>query len=105
MLDGDNAIAGVINIITKSPSGKFNAGGGITLGSYDRYRVDAHAGGGYDKMAVSFYSSQESSDGYRANNDYRANDFGGKFVLDQRTVSESTCPDPITRTTSACRGP
>ena len=82
VLYGDNAVAGVINIITKSPSGKFNAGGGITLGSYDRHRVDAHAGGGYDKMAVSFYGSQEDSDGYRANNDYRANDFGGKFVLD-----------------------
>ena len=59
VLYGDNAVAGVINIITKSPSGKFNAGGGITLGSYDRHRVDAHAGGGYDKMAVSFYGSQE----------------------------------------------
>jgi iron complex outermembrane receptor protein len=82
VLYGDNAVAGVINIITKTPSGKFNAGGGITLGSYDRRRVDAHAGGGYDKLAVSFYGSQEDSDGYRANNDYRANDFGGKFVLD-----------------------
>lgn len=82
VLYGDNATAGVINIITKSPSGKLNAGGGITLGSYDRYRVDAQAGGGYGKTAVSFYGSHEDSDGYRDNNDYRADDFGGKVLWD-----------------------
>jgi iron complex outermembrane recepter protein len=82
VLYGDNATAGVINIITKSPSGKPNAGGGVTVGSYDRYRVDAHAGGGYGKTAVSFYGSHEDSDGYRNNNDYRADDVGGKVVWD-----------------------
>jgi len=65
VLYGDNAAAGVINIITKSPSGKLTAGGGIVLGSYDRYRVDAQAGGGYGRTAVSFYGSHEDSDGYR----------------------------------------
>ncbi|MCU0603309.1 MAG: TonB-dependent receptor [Desulfobacterales bacterium] len=82
VLYGDNATAGVINIITKSPSGKLTAGGGVTLGSYDRYRVDAQAGGGYGRTAVSFYGSHEDSDGYRDNNDYRADDFGGKAVWD-----------------------
>jgi iron complex outermembrane receptor protein len=82
VLYGDNASAGVINIITKSPSRQLNAGGGITLGSYDRYRVDAHAGGGYGKTAVSIYGSHEDSDGYRDNNDYRAGDLGGKVVVD-----------------------
>jgi iron complex outermembrane receptor protein len=82
VLYGDNATAGVINIITKSPSKKFNAAGGVTLGSYDRYRVDAQAGGGYAKTAVSFYGSHEDSDGYRDNNDYRADDFGSKVVWD-----------------------
>ena len=82
VLYGDNATAGVINIITKSPSGKLTAGGGVTLGSYDRYRVDAQTGGGYGRTAVSFYGSHEDSDGYRDNNDYRADDFGGKAVWD-----------------------
>jgi len=82
VLYGDNAAAGVINIITKSPSGKLTAGGGIVLGSYDRYRVDAQAGGGYGRTAVSFYGSHEDSDGYRDNNDYRADDFGGKAAWD-----------------------
>jgi iron complex outermembrane receptor protein len=82
VLYGDNATAGVINIITKSPSGKLNAGGGIALGSYDRYRVDAQAGAGFGRTAFSFYGSHEDSDGYRDNNDYRADDFGGKVLWD-----------------------
>jgi iron complex outermembrane recepter protein len=82
VLYGDNAAAGVINIITKAPSPKPTAGGGVTLGSYDRYRFDAHAGGGLGKAALSIYGSIENTDGYRENNDYRARDVGGKIVLD-----------------------
>ncbi len=82
VLYGDNAVAGVINIITKSPSRQFNAGGGVTLGSYDRFKVDAHAGGGVDKTAFSIYGSRSESDGYRENNDLSTEDFGGRVTLD-----------------------
>ena len=82
VLYGDNAAAGVINIITKAPSQKPMAGGGITLGSYDRYRLDARAGGGLGKAALSIYGSLEDTDGYRENNDYRAKDVGGRIALD-----------------------
>jgi iron complex outermembrane receptor protein len=82
VLYGDNAVAGVINIITKTPSQKPTAGGGVTLGSYDRYRFDAHAGGGLGKAALAIYGSIEDTDGYRDNNDYRAKDVGGRIALD-----------------------
>ncbi|MFO7706842.1 MAG: TonB-dependent receptor [Desulfobacterales bacterium] len=82
VLYGDNAVGGVINIITKAPSQKPTAGGGVTLGSYGRYRLGAHAGGGLGKAAVSLYGSLEDTDGYRDNNDYRAKDVGGRLFLD-----------------------
>ena len=82
VLYGDNATAGVINIITKSPSQKFSASGGVTLGSYNRGKVDAYASGGYKRTAVSLYGSLEETDGYRENNDYHSGDLGGKLIFD-----------------------
>jgi iron complex outermembrane receptor protein len=82
VLYGDNAVGGVINIITKTPSRTFTAGGGIALGSYDYYKVDAHAGGGYARSAFSINASRTDSQGYRENNDLSAGDFGGRFVWD-----------------------
>ena len=82
VLYGDNATAGVINIITKSPSQKFSANGGVTFGSYNRAKVDAYASGGYKRTAASLYGSLEETDGYRENNDYHSGDFGGKLIFD-----------------------
>ncbi len=82
VLYGDNAAGGVINIITKTPSDKFTAKGGITLGSYDRKRLEASVSGGYDRIAASFNASHDETEGYRKNNKYKADDFGGKIVFD-----------------------
>lgn len=82
VLYGDNAVSGVINIITKTPSSTPTAGAGVTLGSYDRYKLDAQAGGGIGKAALSLYAGIEDTDGYRDNNDYRAKDIGGRISLD-----------------------
>lgn len=82
VLYGDNATAGVINIITKSPSQKFSANGGVTFGSYSRRKVDAYASGGYKRTAVSLSGSLEDTDGYRENNDYHSGNFGGKLIFD-----------------------
>ncbi|MBU0545153.1 MAG: TonB-dependent receptor [Proteobacteria bacterium] len=82
VLYGDNAAGGVINIITKTPSDKFTAKGGITLGSYDRKRIEASVSGGYDRIAASFNASHDETEGYRKNNKYKADDFGGKIVFD-----------------------
>ncbi len=82
VLYGDNAAAGVINIITKTPSQQFSATGGVTYGSYTRRKVDAYASGGYGRTAVALSGSLEDTDGYRENNDYNAGDLGGKVLFD-----------------------
>lgn len=82
VLYGDNAVAGVINIITKTPSEGFAAKSGISFGSYGRKRLEASAGGGYDRMAASINASFDETDGYRDSNRYEAKDIGGKIVFD-----------------------
>ncbi len=82
VLYGDNAVGGVINIITKTPSEKFTAKTGVGFGSYGRSRFEASVGGGHDKMAASINASYNKTDGYRDNNRYEARDIGGKIVFD-----------------------
>jgi iron complex outermembrane receptor protein len=82
VLYGDNAVGGVINIITKTPSQKaaFSATG--SLGSYNLKKGEFSLAGGKGKVAASFYGDYDSTDGYRQNNEYLARDFGGKAILD-----------------------
>jgi len=82
VLYGDNAVGGVINIITKTPSEGFAAKSGVTVGSYGRKRLEASAGGGFDRIAASINASVDETDGYRDNNRYEAKDIGGKIVFD-----------------------
>lgn len=82
VLYGDNAVGGVINIITKTPSKGFAAKSGVTFGSYGHKRLEASASGGYDKIATSINASYDTTDGYRDNNRYEAKDIGGKIVFD-----------------------
>lgn len=82
VLYGDNAVGGVIHIITRIPRETFTANGGITLGSYGRHRLEASVGGGRDRIAASLFASRDQTDGYRVNNDYDSKDAGGKFVFD-----------------------
>ncbi len=82
VLYGDNAVGGVINIITKIPSQEPAFSAGATFGSYslnaDRFSVS----GGQGKFTGSLFGSYESTQGYRENNDYRAKDLGGKIIFD-----------------------
>jgi iron complex outermembrane receptor protein len=82
VLYGDNAVGGVINIITRTPSRKpaFSAGG--SLGSYNMKKGQFSLGGGQGKVAASFYGNYDSTDGYRRNNQYLARDVGGRAILD-----------------------
>jgi iron complex outermembrane receptor protein len=82
VLYGDNAVGGVINIITKPPAEKLTATVGTIAGSYERIKGHASVGGGYENIAGSLYASYESTDGYRKNNEFRTRDVGGKIVLD-----------------------
>jgi len=81
VLYGDNATGGVVNIITKTPEDALAASGGVTLGSYDRNRLEASMSGGQKKIAASLFASRDQTDGYRDNNAYDTQDLGGKLVF------------------------
>jgi iron complex outermembrane receptor protein len=82
VLYGDNAVGGVINIITKTPSDRFTASAGVVAGSYGRNKEQASVSGGQGPLAASFYGSYDATQGYRENNNSRAKDVGGKLVYD-----------------------
>jgi iron complex outermembrane receptor protein len=82
VLYGDNAVGGVINIITKTPSDRFAFSAGVTSGSYSRNKEQVSVSGGQGPLAVAFYGSHDATQGHRENNDYRAKDVGGKIVYD-----------------------
>jgi len=82
VLYGDNAVGGVINIITKTPSQEPALSAGGSVGSYGMKQGRFSVSGGRGKVAASLYGNYDSTDGYRQNNDYLAKDVGGKAVLD-----------------------
>lgn len=82
VLYGDNAVGGVINIITKTPAEALTFTAGSTLGSYSRNKEKIYLSGGKDKVTASLFASYDSTAGYRENNDFRAKDIGGKIVYD-----------------------
>jgi iron complex outermembrane receptor protein len=82
VLYGDNAPGGVINIITKTPSDKWTASAGSTLGSYGYNNEAFSISGGYGKVAASLFGNYQATEGYRENNEFRAKNLGGKIVVD-----------------------
>ena len=82
VLYGDNAVGGVINIITKTPTEKLTARVGLSAGAYGRNREEASVGGGHENIAGSLFVSYDSTNGYRDNNEFRTKDVGGKIVFD-----------------------
>jgi iron complex outermembrane receptor protein len=82
VLYGDNAVGGVINIITKTPSDRLTASAGAVAGSYGRNKEYASVSGGQGPLAASLYGSYDATHGYRENNNFRAKDVGGKLVYD-----------------------
>ena len=82
VLYGDNAVGGVINIITKIPSQDLALSAGTTFGSYSLNANHLSVSGGQGKFTGSLYGSYESTEGYRENSEYRAKDVGGRIVVD-----------------------
>ena len=82
VLYGDNAVGGVINIITKTvqKGRSFSVGG--TFGSYSKHRERFSLNVGRERIGISLFGSYESTDGYRKNNEYRVEDIGGKIAFD-----------------------
>jgi iron complex outermembrane receptor protein len=82
VLYGDNAVGGVINIITKTPSEKLKASAGGSLGSYNYKNALFSANGGYGRVTASLYGDSQGTDGYRENNEFQAKNLGGKIIFD-----------------------
>jgi len=80
VLYGDNAVGGVVNIITKRGglkplSVKLNA----EYGSYDLNKEALNLNGTIDKLNYNFSTSRESTHGYRNNSYLNGSDFSTKF--------------------------
>ena len=82
VLYGENAVGGVINIITKSGEGKpkFKIGGEI--GSYDKHVETFSLSGSHKDLSYSLNSSWENNNSYRNNSFFKTYDYGSKFEYD-----------------------
>ena len=82
VLYGDNAVGGVINIITKKPEKPLSIEAGITGGSYKYNKESALVGGKWGPLSALLHADYNSTEGYRENGFFRAKDIGGRLVYD-----------------------
>ena len=86
VLYGDNAVGGVINIITKLPSEKISAQAGTSFGSYGHQKQQVSLSGSQGPIGAALFASYDSTNGYRENAGLRAKDIGGKIIYDMTDV-------------------
>jgi iron complex outermembrane receptor protein len=79
VLYGDNAVAGVINIITKKGEGPLSIGASSYYGSYDHRAWQGEASGSVKGLSYSFNASYADNNGYRENNELRTQDIAGRL--------------------------
>jgi iron complex outermembrane receptor protein len=82
VLYGDNAVGGVVNIITKKPEKPFSARAEVVGGSYGYNRESASAGGKWGPLSGVLSASYSGTEGYRENSFLKATDVGGKIIYD-----------------------
>ena len=82
VLYGDNAVGGVINIITKRPEKAFSANAEAVGGSYGYNKESASVSGKWGPLSAILNASHNSTEGYRENGFLRAQDVGGKLIYD-----------------------
>ncbi len=82
VLYGDNAVGGVINIITKDGEGKKpEVGYGLKFGTFDYAAYNIFAQGGHKFLDYYFDFTQSSTDGYRTNNAVETIDYTGSVTV------------------------
>ena len=81
VLYGSEALAGVVNIITKK-SKKENLSLGSKISSFDTYNFSANAGFVKNKLKASFFTNYYTTNGYNINSNYEgiSSEFYGKTV-------------------------
>ncbi len=82
VLYGDNAVGGVINIITKKPEKPLSIEAAVTGGSYKYNKEIASIGGKWGSLSSILHAGYNSTEGYRENGFFRAKDIGGRLVYD-----------------------
>ncbi len=82
VLYGDNAVGGVINIITRKPQKALSAKGEIVLGSYHFNRESGSVSGTWGPLSAILHANYNATEGYRHNGFLRAKDVGGKVIYD-----------------------
>jgi iron complex outermembrane recepter protein len=82
VLYGDNAVGGVINIITKKPEKPFSAKAEVVGGSYGYHKESGSVGGKWGPLSAILNTDYSSTEGYRENGFLRAKNVGGKLIYD-----------------------
>jgi iron complex outermembrane receptor protein len=82
VLYGDNAVGGVINIITKKPDKTFSAEAGVAAGSYHYNREGGSVSGKWGPLSAILNASYMGTEGYRDNGFLRTKDVGGQVLYD-----------------------
>ncbi|MFC1658345.1 TonB-dependent receptor [Candidatus Omnitrophota bacterium] len=79
VLYGDNAVGGVINIITKTGAGKPHLEFESSAGSFDMNKQRFSVSGAEGRLDYFFNTSRHSTHGYRRNNYYQTNDYSSRL--------------------------
>ncbi len=79
VLYGDNAVGGVVNIVTKEGKGDFSGSVGVSGGSYDSSATDLEVSGEHKGISYYVYSKYEDKGGYRSNSDILSKDFNTRL--------------------------
>ena len=82
VLYGDNAQAGVVNIVTKKGQGPAQLSLAATAGSYDLTKENISLTGSRGKLSYLLDGAHTATHGYRKNSFYKAQDFAGKLGFD-----------------------
>jgi len=78
VLYGDNAVGGVINIITRKGKEGFHGAVSSSYGSYDTFKYTQEFSGAKGPVDYYFNAQQFKTDGYRINSQLRAIDYVGR---------------------------
>ena len=79
VLYGDNAVGGVVNIITKKGEGPISGSASVSYGSYDTVNTDMEISGSTDSISYFVYSKYFDTEGYRNNSDVLSKDFNARL--------------------------
>lgn len=79
VLYGDNAVGGVVNIITKKGKGPLAGKVGGFYGSYDAQGTDTEVSGEWKNISYFSYARYADQRGYRSNSDMLAKDFNTRL--------------------------